>query len=60
VRTYRFVSFSPLGKGFLMGRFDKRSTFGKDDYRRPVSRLTPENLDANQVPVRAIAANKGK
>lgn len=43
------VPFSPLGKGFLTGRFDKSSTFGKDDFRSIVPRFSPENLDANQV-----------
>lgn len=56
-----FVPFSPLGKGFLTGRFDKDSTFGKDDFRSIVPRFTPENLDANQALVnlvREIAAGK--
>jgi aryl-alcohol dehydrogenase-like predicted oxidoreductase len=56
-----FVPFSPLGKGFLTGRFDKNSTFGKDDFRSIVPRFAPENLDANQVLVnliKEIAAGK--
>jgi aryl-alcohol dehydrogenase-like predicted oxidoreductase len=48
------VPFSPLGKGFLTGRFDKTSTFGKDDFRSLVPRFSPENLDANQVLVRLV------
>ncbi|WP_281171271.1 aldo/keto reductase [Maridesulfovibrio bastinii] len=48
------VPFSPLGKGFLTGRFDKNSTFGKDDFRSIVPRFAPENLDANQVLVKLI------
>ncbi|WP_320172398.1 aldo/keto reductase [Maridesulfovibrio sp.] len=55
------VPFSPLGKGFLTGRFDKSSTFGKDDFRSIVPRFSPENLDANQILVkliREIAAGK--
>lgn len=43
-----FVPFSPLGKGFLTGRFDKNSTFDSSDFRSIVPRFTPENLDANQ------------
>lgn len=43
-----FVPFSPLGKGFLTGRFDKNSTFEKDDFRSIVPRFTQENLEANQ------------
>lgn len=48
------VPFSPLGKGFLTGRFDSTSTFGKDDFRSIVPRFSPENLDANQVLVRLV------
>jgi len=43
-----FVPFSPLGKGFLTGRFDKNSTFADSDFRSIVPRFTPENLEANQ------------
>lgn len=42
------VPFSPLGKGFLTGRFTRDSRFGRDDFRSIVPRFTPENLDANQ------------
>ncbi|MGD9503974.1 MAG: aldo/keto reductase [Syntrophobacteraceae bacterium] len=57
-----FVPFSPLGKGFLTGRFDRTATFGKDDFRSIVPRFSPENLDANQTLVdlvRRIAMDKG-
>lgn len=56
-----FVPFSPLGKGFLTGRFDKNATFNSLDFRSIVPRFTPENLDANQVLVKlvqTIAQNK--
>jgi len=43
-----FVPFSPLGKGFLTGRFDKNSTFASSDFRSIVPRFTPANLEANQ------------
>lgn len=49
-----FVPFSPLGKGFLTGRFDKNSKFNSNDFRSIVPRFTPENLDANQVLVDLI------
>jgi aryl-alcohol dehydrogenase-like predicted oxidoreductase len=49
-----FVPFSPLGKGFLTGTFDKHSTFGSSDFRSVVPRFTPENLDANQALVNVI------
>jgi aryl-alcohol dehydrogenase-like predicted oxidoreductase len=44
-----FVPFSPLGKGFLTGSFNKDSKFGKLDFRNIVPRFTPEALEANQV-----------
>ncbi|MGD0856044.1 MAG: aldo/keto reductase [Dehalococcoidia bacterium] len=43
------VPFSPLGRGFLTGRFDKHSKFDRLDFRNIVPRFKPENLDANQV-----------
>jgi aryl-alcohol dehydrogenase-like predicted oxidoreductase len=49
-----FVPFSPLGKGFLTGRFDKHSKFDASDFRSIVPRFAPENLDANQVLVDLI------
>ena len=42
------VPFSPLGKGFLTGRFDGKSRFAADDFRSIVPRFSPENLSANQ------------
>jgi aryl-alcohol dehydrogenase-like predicted oxidoreductase len=49
-----FVPFSPLGKGFLTGRFDRSSKFESSDFRNIVPRFQPENLDANQVLVDLI------
>jgi aryl-alcohol dehydrogenase-like predicted oxidoreductase len=49
-----FVPFSPLGKGFLTGRFDRNSTFDSTDFRSIVPRFTPENLHANQVLVQLV------
>ena len=43
-----FVPFSPLGKGFLTGTFNKDSTFARSDFRSIVPRFTPESLTANQ------------
>ncbi|MBK1963391.1 aldo/keto reductase [Campylobacter novaezeelandiae] len=42
-----FVSFSPLGKGFLAGKFDANSTFENNDFRSQVPRFKSENLKAN-------------
>jgi aryl-alcohol dehydrogenase-like predicted oxidoreductase len=44
-----FVSFSPLGKGFLTGKIDETTTFDSSDFRNIVPRFTPENRKANQV-----------
>jgi aryl-alcohol dehydrogenase-like predicted oxidoreductase len=43
-----FVPFSPLGKGFLTGKIDDKTTFEKDDFRNIVPRFTPEARKANQ------------
>ena len=43
-----FVPFSPLGKGFLTGKFDETSTFDSSDFRSTLPRFTPEALHANQ------------
>lgn len=57
------VPYSPLGRGFLAGRWDKNSRFDPRDSRHDLlPRFNPENLDANQVLVeliRGIAAGKG-
>jgi aryl-alcohol dehydrogenase-like predicted oxidoreductase len=42
-----FVPFSPLGKGFLTGKIDEKTTFDKNDFRNIVPRFTPENRKAN-------------
>jgi aryl-alcohol dehydrogenase-like predicted oxidoreductase len=43
-----FVPFSPLGKGFLTGKIDENTSFGKDDFRSIVPRFSEENRKANQ------------
>lgn len=43
-----FVPFSPLGKGFLTGRFDASAKFESTDFRSALPRFTPEALAANQ------------
>jgi aryl-alcohol dehydrogenase-like predicted oxidoreductase len=57
-----FVPFSPLGRGFLTGKIDDRTTFDRSDFRNTVPRFAPENRKANQVMVELvtrIAARKG-
>jgi aryl-alcohol dehydrogenase-like predicted oxidoreductase len=43
-----FVPFSPLGKGFLTGKIDEKTTFGSTDFRTIVPRFTPEARKTNQ------------
>jgi aryl-alcohol dehydrogenase-like predicted oxidoreductase len=42
-----FVPFSPLGKGYLAGKFTEESRFDKSDFRSTLPRFTPEALKAN-------------
>ena len=51
-----FVPFSPLGRGFLTGKIDERTTFDPSDFRNTLPRFTPENRKANQVLVDRLAA----
>ena len=43
-----FVPFSPLGRGFLTGKIDEKTTFDAADFRNLVPRFTPENRKSNQ------------
>ncbi len=43
-----FVPFSPLGKGFLTGKIDEKTTFEKNDFRNIVPRFTAEARKSNQ------------
>ncbi|HEY0633140.1 MAG TPA: aldo/keto reductase [Thermoleophilaceae bacterium] len=42
-----FVAYSPLGRGFLSGRFRSPSDFPEDDFRRHHPRFQGENFDRN-------------
>jgi aryl-alcohol dehydrogenase-like predicted oxidoreductase len=42
-----FVPFSPLGRGFLAGRFKQASELAEDDSRRTYPRFQPENFERN-------------
>ena len=56
-----FVAYSPLGRGFLTGRFRSPDDLPPDDYRRNSPRFQGENFAANMELVRrleAIAARK--
>jgi aryl-alcohol dehydrogenase-like predicted oxidoreductase len=57
-----FVPYSPLGRGFLSGRFKSPEDLDENDFRRYGPRFTGENLDANlklAAKVEEIASNKG-
>jgi aryl-alcohol dehydrogenase-like predicted oxidoreductase len=41
------VPFSPLGKGFLTGKIDEKTTFDPTDFRNVVPRFTEQNRKAN-------------
>jgi aryl-alcohol dehydrogenase-like predicted oxidoreductase len=51
-----FVPFSPLGKGFLTGQINDKTTFAIDDFRNIVPRFSRENRKANQGLVDQIAS----
>ncbi|MFI1767285.1 aldo/keto reductase [Streptomyces sp. NPDC020800] len=56
-----FVPYSPLGRGFLAGRFSSAEDLDENDYRRNSPRFTDANIDANQrlaQKVKEIAAEK--
>ena len=56
-----FVPFSPLGKGFLTGTIDEKTTFVQSDFRNIIPRFEPEARKANQAIVdvlRKIAEQK--
>ena len=57
-----FVPFSPLGAGFLTGKFDENTRFDSSDFRSRVPRLAPDALKANLALVdllRDVAQRKG-
>jgi len=49
-----FVPFSPLVKGFLIGKISEDTQFDKTDFRNIVPRFTPENRKTNQALVDLI------
>jgi aryl-alcohol dehydrogenase-like predicted oxidoreductase len=57
-----FVAYSPLGRGFLTGRFRSVDDLPEDDFRRVSPRFEGENFDRNLelvARVEGIAAEKG-
>jgi aryl-alcohol dehydrogenase-like predicted oxidoreductase len=57
-----FVPYSPLGRGFLSGRFKSPEDLDEDDFRRRGPRFTGANLERNlklAAKVEEIAGEKG-
>lgn len=57
-----FVPYSPLGRGFLSGRFKSPDELDENDFRRHGPRFTGDNLEANlrlAAKVAEIAQEKG-
>jgi len=50
-----FVPFSPLGRGFLTGAIDDKTTFAQGDFRHGIPRFAPEARAANLVLVDRLA-----
>jgi aryl-alcohol dehydrogenase-like predicted oxidoreductase len=56
------VAYSPLGRGFLSGRFSSADELDEGDYRRFGPRFTGENLERNRAlaaRVRQLATERG-
>jgi aryl-alcohol dehydrogenase-like predicted oxidoreductase len=57
-----FVAYSPLGRGFLSGRFASPDELADDDFRRTQPRFQGDNLEANMrivAKLREIAEETG-
>jgi aryl-alcohol dehydrogenase-like predicted oxidoreductase len=55
-----FVAYSPLGRGFLTGRFKKYEDLPHDDYRRNHPRFQGENFERNLDLVRVVEQIAGE
>jgi aryl-alcohol dehydrogenase-like predicted oxidoreductase len=56
------VAYSPIGRGFLAGRFTDPAELDEGDFRRSNPRFTGENLERNQrlaAKIRELAEEKG-
>ena len=56
------IAYSPLGRGFLGGRFQKSDELSEKDWRRGHPRFQGDNFDKNMAMVervKAVAAQKG-
>ncbi|MDD4861393.1 MAG: aldo/keto reductase [Smithellaceae bacterium] len=50
-----FVTYSPLGRGFLTGKINEKTTFDSSDFRNILPRFTPEARKANQALIDLLA-----
>jgi aryl-alcohol dehydrogenase-like predicted oxidoreductase len=55
-----FVPYSPLGKGFLTGKMNEKTTFDSSDFRNILPRFTPGALKANQILIDLLARIAGQ
>lgn len=44
-----FIAYSPLGNGFLSGKYTKETKYDEGDYRSFMGRFKPDVIDHNQV-----------
>lgn len=49
-----FVPYSPLGRGFLTGTYNKDTQFSADDFRGSLPRFSPDNIESNLDIVEAV------
>lgn len=57
-----FVAYSPLGNGFLSGKYTKDTVYGEGDFRSFMGRFRPEVMERNQALlelIRDVAQSKG-
>ena len=50
-----FVAYSPLGNGFLTGKYSKNTKYAEGDFRNTMGRFRPEVMDHNQALLDLIA-----
>jgi len=50
------VAYSPLGRGFLTGRYQHDATFEEDDFRASLPRFQPDNIGQNRSLVDIVTA----
>lgn len=50
------VPYSPLGRGFLAGKFGENARFDSSDFRSALPRFTPQALKANQALIHLLTS----